>query len=121
VTEVVLAPDDRRRFATAPAVSGSDAAAYAAFGPRQQRGTVRGRLKRAAAQGVATKQAERLSRRGRLIELDLVDADGCFARVRKGDAVTVLLPDVDAALVVRLLALSWDQDSGVLRASGEIQ
>jgi hypothetical protein len=121
ITEVVLAPSDRSRFATVPAVSGFDATAYAAFGPRQQRGTLRGRLNRPAAREAAGKQAERLSRLGRLIELAVVDFDGCWARFRKGDTVTVVLEDTDQALAVRVLLMSWDQDSNLVRISGEIQ
>jgi len=121
VTEVVLSSSNRNRFATAPSVSGNDSAAYAAFGPRQQRGTYRGRLPRAVVQSAATKQAERLSRLGQLITFDVVDVDGCFAWFRRGDTITVLIPEIDRALKVRCLALSWNQDSNILRVSGEIQ
>lgn len=121
VTEVVLAPSDRRRFATAPAVAGHDAEAYARFGPRQVRGTVRGNLARASARAAATKQAEKLATLGRLIELDVVDYDGCWSWFRKGDTITVVLADIDRALAVRVLLMSWDQDSNLVRVSGEIQ
>lgn len=121
VTEVILAPNDRQRFARVPAVSGFDADAYAAYGPRQQRGTIRGRLDRASAQAAAQKQAEQLSRRGRLIELDVVDFDNIWERFRKGDTINVLLSDIDDCLAVRILLMSWDQDSNLVRVSGEIQ
>lgn len=120
VTEVVLSPSDPSRFATTPSVSGRDADTYAAFGPRQQRGTFRGNLNRASAQSVARKQAERFARRGHLIELDIVNHDGCFARFRRGDTITVVLADTDAAYHVRVLLMSWDQESNVLRVSGEM-
>lgn len=120
ITEVVLSPSDRSRFARTPSVAGHDADAYAQFGPRQARGTFRGNLRRSSAQAVATKQAERFARRGHLIELDVVDADGCWARIRRGDTITVIIADLDAALVVRCLLLSWDQDSNLLRVTGEI-
>lgn len=120
VTEVVLSSSNRNRFATAPSVSGHDAAAYAAFGPRQLRGTYRGRLPRSAVQLAATKQAELLSRRGQLIDFDVVDVDGCFAWFRRGDTITVVLADISRALKVRCLALSWSQDSNILRVSGEV-
>lgn len=121
ITEVVLAPSDRNRFTTTPAVAGHDAEAYAAFGPRQIRGTVRGRLHRSTVQAVATKQAEQLAKLGRLIELSIADSDACWSWFRKGDTITVVLADIDRALAVRCLMLSWDQDSNVLRVSGEIQ
>lgn len=121
ITEVVLAPSDRQRFATVPAVSGFDAAAYGRYGPRQQRGTIRGKVARPTAQGAATKQAERLARLGRLIELDIVNFDGCWSRFRKGDTITVVVPDIDRALAVRVLLMSFDQDADLLRVSGEIQ
>jgi hypothetical protein len=121
VTEVILAPNDRQRFARVPAVSGFDSAAYAAYGPRQQRGTIRGRLDRASARGAAQKQAEQLSRRGRLIELDVVDFDNIWERFRKGDVINVLLSDIDDCLAVRVLLMSWDQDSNLVRISAEIQ
>lgn len=120
VTEVILSSSNRNRFATAPSVSGNDSAAYAAYGPRQQRGTYRGRLPRSAVQVAATKQAELLSRRGQLIDFDVVDVDGCFGWFRRGDTITVLLADIDRALKVRCLALSWSQDANILRVSGEV-
>lgn len=120
VTEVVLSSSNRNRFATAPSVSGNDSAAYAAFGPRQMRGTYRGRLPRSAVQAAAKHQAERLSRLGQVITFDVVDVDHCFSWFRRGDTITVVLADIDRALRVRCLALSWDQDSNVLRVSGEI-
>jgi hypothetical protein len=49
-----------------------------------------------------------------------VNASNCFAWVRKGDTITVVIADIDAALHVRCLLLSWDMDSNVLRVSGEI-
>ena len=121
VTEVVLAPSDRQRFAAVPAVSGYDADAYARFGPRQLRGTIRGRVARPSAQAAARKQAERLARLGRLIELDVVNHDGCWTRFRKGDTVAVVLADIDRALAVRVLLMSYDQDADLVRVSGEIQ
>lgn len=121
VTEVILSPSDRNRFAKEPSVAGHDAAAYAAFGPRQQRGTIRGRVARSSVQATAERQAAKLARRGQVIDFDVVNADGCFGWVRKGDTITVLLPEIDKALVVRCLLLSWDMDSDVLRVSGEIQ
>lgn len=120
VTEVVLAPNDRQRFARVPAVSGFDRDAYARYGPRQQRGTIRGRVDRASAQGAARKQAERLARLGRLIELDVVDFDRVWSRFRKGDTIRVVLQQMDAALDVRVLLMSWDQDANLVRISGEI-
>lgn len=120
VTEVVLAPSDRQRFATVPAVSGHDADAYARYGPRQQRGTIRGRLARASVQGAARRQAEQLARRGQLIELDVVDFDRCWERFRKGDTIRVILADIDTALAVRVLLMSFDQDANLVRVSGEI-
>lgn len=121
VTEVVLAPTDGVRFATVPAVSGYDAEAYARFGPRQERGSIRGRLARSSAQAVAATQAERLSRLGRLMELEVVNLDGVWSRFRRGDTVRVVLADIDRALAVRVLLMSWDQDADLLRVSGEIQ
>lgn len=120
VTEVVLSSSNRNRFATAPSVAGNDPDAYAAFGPRQMRGTYRGRLPRSVVQGAAQKQAERLSRRGRVIDFDVVDVDGCFGWFRRGDTITIVIADIDRALQVRCLALSWSQDSNVLRVSGEL-
>lgn len=120
ITEVVLAASDRNRFATAPAVSGFASDAYGAFGPRQQRGTYRGRLARPAVRATAQRQAERFARRGHLIELDVVNHDGCFAWFRRGDTITALIPDDDAAYQVRILLMSWDMDSDVVRISGEI-
>lgn len=121
VTEVILAPSDRTRFAKAPSVAGHDADAYAAFGPRQQRGTMRGRVARSSARATAEKQAAKLARRGQLIDFDVVNVDGCFGWFSKGDTITVLLSEIDAALAVRCLVLSWDQDADILRVSGEIQ
>lgn len=120
VTEVVLSSSNRNRFATAPSVAGHDADAYGAFGPRQMRGTYRGRLPRAVVQSAAIKQAERLSRLGQLITFDVVDVDGCFGWFRRGDTITVVIADIDRALKVRCLALSWSQDANILRVSGEI-
>lgn len=120
ITEVVLDPADKNRFRTAPAVSGFADAAYTAYGPRQARGTYRGQLPRAAAQAVASRQASSLADRGRLIECDVVDADGCFAWFRRGDTITVVLADIDRALAVRILVMSYDQSSDLVRISGEI-
>jgi hypothetical protein len=121
VTEVVLSPNDRQRFATVPAVSGFDPDAYARFGPRQERGTIRGKAARPTARGIAGKQAVKRARLGRLIELTVVNFDRCWTRFRKGDTVRVVLGDLDAAYAVRVLLMSWDQDADVLRVSGEIQ
>jgi hypothetical protein len=121
ITEVVLAPNDRQRFATVPSVSGVARDAYATYGPRQQRGTIRGRVARPSAKGAAQKQADRLSRLGQLIELDVVNFDTCWSRFRKGDTITVVVPDIDRALAVRVSLMSWEQDSNVVRISGEIQ
>jgi len=120
VNEVVLSSSNADRFVQAKSISGHDATAYSAYGPRQMRGTYRGLISRSAVQSIAQRQAERFSRRGKLIELSVVNHDGCFAWFRRGDTITALLPDIDAALRVRVLLMSWDQDSDVMRVSGEI-
>jgi hypothetical protein len=76
---------------------------------------------RPSAKGAAQKQADRLSRLGQLIELDVVNFDTCWSRFRKGDTITVVVPDIDRALAVRVSLMSWEQDSNVVRISGEIQ
>jgi hypothetical protein len=120
VNEVVLSPNDSQRFAKSPSIAGHDSASYAAFGPRQQRGTYRGAMARPAVQSIARKQAERFARRGHLIELDIVNASDCFDWFRKGDTITAVIADLDQALQVRILLMSWDQDSDLVRVSGEI-
>lgn len=120
VTEVVLSPDNPSRFLTAPDIAGVDAAAYAVFGPRQQRGTYHGRQPRAAAAAIASAQAAKLAGMGRLIELDVVDADGCWSWFRRGDTITVVIADLDRALQVRCRALSWDHEGDRLTVSGEV-
>lgn len=120
ITEVILSNDDTRRFASAPGIAGRDAEAYAAFGPRQQRGTYHGRLQRSGVSAIAAKQSRKLSRLGRLIEFDVVDVDDCWGWFRRGDTITVLIADLDRALVVRCLVISWDQDTNVVRVSGEV-
>ena len=120
VTEVVLTPSDRSRFATAPAVSGYDADAYARFGSRQVRAPIRGRVARSSARAVADRQAERLARQGAVLDFEVADVDGCRSRFGLGDTITVVLPEIDRALAVRCLALTWDQESDLLRVSGEI-
>lgn len=120
VTEVILSPSDRNRFARPVAVAGRDAEAYAAFGPRQERGAIRGMVARQTVQAVASRQAEHLAARGRVIDLDVPNTDGCWDWFGFGDTITVNLPDIDDALVVRCRVRSWDQQSDVCRVSGEI-
>jgi hypothetical protein len=69
---------------------------------------------------VATAELGRLTNLGSAIEMEIINRDYCWSWFREGDSISVLLPNINSRLVVRVTARAVDTDSQTMRVSASV-
>lgn len=115
--DLFVTPADAR-YERARGFVAEDADSIAEHGRRQDRIAFAGSVTRSTLLPIAKAELRRLTKKGEVYSFTVLDVDHCWSWFVEGDTVRVVVPSLNLAADIRIMARSLDRDSRTMRVVG---
>jgi hypothetical protein len=118
--EVLVTPADEP-YGRTRSVEARDDASIRRHGLRQTSIVVEGLVTRAALRPAAEAELARLVGLGQTLSLEVANVDRCWESFAEGDAITAVLPGVNARYRLATRIINYDTDTDLLGVTGSVE